>query len=108
MRVAIDRISPLSLGVLLSVLHFLFSFFAAIGIIVSAYWVEMSTTANTQVHFEAYFLETSSMLIGVFIMPLLAAVIGFLVGAVIAFVYNLVAGIVGGLEIDMRRVDPRP
>jgi hypothetical protein len=46
----------------------------------------------------------STIVIGLLMMvgiPIFYAVLGFIVGAIIALVYNVVAGFVGGLEIEV-------
>lgn len=37
----------------------------------------------------------------VVILPVVYGVLGFITGAVVAFIYNLVAGAIGGIEIDV-------
>lgn len=37
------------------------------------------------------------------ILPIIYCVLGFIVGAVAAFIYNLVAGWVGGIELELGR-----
>jgi len=41
--------------------------------------------------------------LGLLILPVIYSIIGFVVGAIAAFLYNLVAGWVGGLEIELQR-----
>ncbi|MBP7460322.1 MAG: hypothetical protein KBA26_03460 [Candidatus Delongbacteria bacterium] len=37
----------------------------------------------------------------VIVMPIIYGLIGFIVGAVIAWIYNLLAGLIGGIEVDL-------
>lgn len=41
--------------------------------------------------------------LGLLILPVIYAIIGFIVGAIAAFIYNLVAGWVGGIELELGR-----
>jgi len=38
-------------------------------------------------------------------MPITFAIPGFIVGAIGAFIYNLVAGWIGGIEMDFEQID---
>jgi hypothetical protein len=38
-------------------------------------------------------------------MPITFAVPGFIAGAILAFIYNLIAGRVGGIELDFEQID---
>jgi hypothetical protein len=51
----------------------------------------------------------SAILLGLLMMigiPIFYGILGFIVGAIIALVYNVVAGFVGGLEIEVESNDP--
>jgi hypothetical protein len=46
-------------------------------------------------------LLLGSGIVGLIVFPIINAIIGFISGAIAAFLYNLVAGFVGGIEIDV-------
>src|SRR4030067_2628526 len=53
--------------------------------------------------------ESSSPIIGMFlgvgaiiILPIFYAILGFIIGAIVAWLYNVFAGVVGGIELDLQ------
>jgi hypothetical protein len=51
-----------------------------------------------------------SIVVGVFLMigvPIIYAVLGFIGGAIGALVYNLAAGMIGGIKFDLEGVNPQ-
>ncbi len=41
-------------------------------------------------------------------LPLMYGVLGFIVGAIMAFLYNVVAGYIGGIEVEFAESPPSP
>jgi len=42
-------------------------------------------------------------LAAIIVLPIVYAVMGFVMGAIVALLYNLVAGYVGGIELDLKK-----
>ena len=53
-------------------------------------------------------LSGVAMLFMAIFLPILYGVLGFLAGALTAWIYNLIAGWVGGIELDLRANTPVP
>ena len=45
-------------------------------------------------------------LVAIFVLTILYAVLGFIAGAIIAVIYNIAAGIFGGIEVDLASPPP--
>jgi hypothetical protein len=97
----IRRISPLSAGKLAGVLY------AVMGLIIGIVFAligMLGAAAGAMSDSEAGALP--GMLFGVgaiVIMPVFYGVLGFVMSAFMAWLYNLVAGLVGGLEIEIEQ-----
>lgn len=90
----IKRITPLQLGKILAVLYGVGGLLAApvfllIGLAGSA------SGQNTAVP------AVLGGVVGAVLAPVIYAIMGFLIGVVGAFVYNLVAGWLGGIEVEV-------
>jgi hypothetical protein len=85
MRV-ITRFTPLQLGKLLAVIYF------AISLLVVPF-ILLASLAGPK--------GSGMGLIFVILIPLLYALIGFLTGIIGAFIYNLCAKFVGGIEVEI-------
>jgi hypothetical protein len=96
----LKKIRVLSLGKILGII---FSFFGLIvGIIVAISSLQLriaSKSVENGVILAG--LPTGLELISMIAFPLFYGLIGFLAGILIAFIYNLVARIFGGLEIEV-------
>ncbi len=97
----IQRIGVLSLAKVLGALYGgLGLFFGAIVSLVSFFGAAFSQAAAKEPggQFIAMFFGMGAIIL----LPLLYGAIGFISGALSALIYNLVAGVAGGLEIEVR------
>ena len=69
---------------------------AAFGILAALFF--MAVTSMTGLHSGMAF---AGGIVGLILFPIIYGVIGFIAGAITAALYNLVASIVGGIEIDV-------
>lgn len=99
MRKEITRIDVISVGTMLGFIYM------GIGIIVGILFAIIGgMLANMEVG------EGASMLFGmgfagIIIFPLIYGAIGFIAGVLTAFIYNVVAGWVGGIKVDIENLD---
>jgi len=94
--VKINRIQPLSVGKLLGILYALIGFIAGIFIsIISA----VSATFSQGTGFMGALFGIGAVII----LPIFYGVMGFVSGVIIAGLYNLVAGWVGGIEVQTQK-----
>ncbi|KYK28292.1 MAG: hypothetical protein AYK19_21075 [Theionarchaea archaeon DG-70-1] len=80
---------------------------AVIGFIVGIIWAIIAVFVRGFAEVAGAPMRTAGPIFGVaaiVIMPLLYAVIGFIGGALIAFLYNVIAGWIGGIEIELEEV----
>jgi hypothetical protein len=96
----IRRIGVLSLAKISAALH------GAIGLILGVFFALASVLGGAigQAARDAAVPQIVAMLFGfgaIVFMPILYAIMGFLIGVVSAFVFNLVARLAGGLELEI-------
>ena len=73
----------------------------AVGGMASSFMVESGFEANS-INTEMLNSTLSNFGVGaIIIAPILGAIFGFIMGAIVAFLYNLVAKWVGGIEIEL-------
>jgi len=99
-RVRIRRISPFSLGKILAVIEFVIGLLIAIPLALFAWLMTAGLPYPTAQEDELFFWLFFSGWPLLF-MPLIYAMVGFVLGVVSGFVYNMVARIVGGLELEV-------
>ncbi len=95
----IRRINPLSVGKIAGVLYAVIGFI--MGVIVAL--AGMIGFAGSAVNSDSTAGMVPGMLLGVgavVFLPLLYGALGFVMTAFMAWLYNLIAGVVGGIEID--------
>ena len=101
----IQRIGPLSLakiqGVMFLVIGLIFG--VLYGVIMGIAGVVTMSAGEEE---GAMFLILGA--VSVFGFPIFYAVMGFLMGALMAWAYNLAARYIGGLEVELAAVDPLP
>jgi hypothetical protein len=95
----LERIGVLSLGKISGAIY------AALGLIVGAFFALFSIVGSG---FAAAASQESSPLLGmlfgvgaIVLLPLFYGVLGFLMGLVTAAIYNVVARVIGGLELEL-------
>jgi hypothetical protein len=100
----IKRISPMSCAKVSGLLYALMGFI--VGACVSLFAMVLGGTLASQ---SAEMGETGGQLFGalfgigaIVLLPLFYGVMGFVVGAVTSVIYNFVAGVTGGLEIEVQ------
>ena len=96
----VRRVKPLSLGKILGAMYVTFGLIA--GLIISA--VSVLGFAIGSVAAPDQLGNMAGLLFGVgavVFIPLVYGTLGFIGGLIAALVYNLIAGVVGGLEIEV-------
>jgi len=92
----IKKIKPLSLGKIAAALYFIFGVVSAILILVM-----QKAAANIPV-LAANLASLEQLSTGMLLlMPFWQALIGFLAGVIVAWLYNLLAGKLGGIKIEL-------
>ena len=93
----ISRVAPLSLAKIALVLHALmglvFGAFVSLASLAGAFWAPGG---------EGTFMGALFGVSAVIVLPIFYGCMGFVVSLVTAWLYNLVSGMVGGVEIDVR------
>ena len=92
------RVGPLSLGKVLGVLY------GAMGLVFGAIFALVSMVGTALAPHggaEEPILNLVFGVGGIVILPLFYGVFGFLAGVIGAFFYNVIAGAVGGVELDL-------
>ena len=94
----VKRIGPLSAA------KISFALYAIIGLIVGAFvaLISLAGVALGDRGSTGPFLGMALGMGAIIVMPIFYGVLGFLIGLISAAVYNLAAGIVGGVEIDLQ------
>jgi hypothetical protein len=94
----LKRIAPLQLGKILGILYALGTLFFVPFILLFS----MVASAAPQMEGSPAMPGILGMGIGLMVMaPIMYGIMGFIVGVIGAFLYNLVAGWVGGLEVEV-------
>lgn len=89
------RIAPLQCGIVLCVLY------AMIGLIGGLLWVPFATATMGRYPGMPGGAGAAMGAMAIVIFPIVYGAIGFIVGAITALLYNLVAGWTGGIEITL-------
>jgi hypothetical protein len=84
----LKAIDPLSLGKILAVITAVFGFFAGIAVAIG-----LSSTLGVP----GVFGGVASIIV----MPIVFAIMGFIIGVIEAFVYNVIAKKFGGVMLDL-------
>ena len=93
----IKRFAPLSVGKVAGILY------AAIGLFVGLIVALATTIGGLAGHSDFGALAGGFVGIGaIIVLPLLYGALGFIVAVIAAWLYNLAAGAVGGIEIDVQ------
>ncbi len=74
--------------------------FAIIGLIAGLFFAVFSIAAGAIVDFGGF--GASFGVLGIIIFPIIYGVMGFVMGAIGALIYNLVAAWIGGVEIEFK------
>lgn len=95
----LKRIGPLSTGKVLGIMSFV------LGLVVGLIFVVFSLA--TSAFFGDVFGDSStiSMMFGfgsILIMPFIYGVLGFIQGLIGAWLYNLIAGLLGGIQLELQ------
>lgn len=71
------------------------------GLIIGAFYAIIGAVFG--VVGDSFGIGTGLGLLAIVVFPILYAILGFISGALIAFVYNLIAGRVGGVEVELEQ-----
>jgi hypothetical protein len=98
MKVRIKNINPVQLGLVLAVLY------AILGLIFALFFAPFMAVMGSLAPMGTLGRPSGGMGVGsalavIVIFPIVYAVAGFIGGVIVAFVYNLVAGWTGGIEL---------
>ena len=96
MKKRLTRIAPLKAGIVLGILYGLFSL-----IIVPFFVLIMLASAKTGNPTPAFMSLGFAV-----VLPVMYAFLGFIGGVIMAALYNLIASWTGGLEFEVKDVDP--
>jgi len=91
-RLVLKRIGVLSLAKIYAVLM------GVVGFVIGVVYTIMGSVLSAVTQQPG--IGIGMGVLGIIVMPVLYAVLGFISGAVGAWVYNLVAGWIGGLELE--------
>jgi hypothetical protein len=95
----IRHVGPLSVGKILGVIY------AGMGLLIGLFFAMISmvgaAAAAQQQGFAAGFPPVALGIAAIFFAPLFYGVLGFLGGLLTATLYNIAAGFIGGIEIDL-------
>lgn len=102
-RLRINKFGIFSVAKMYALIMFVVSLLIAIpyGLIIIVFSLMGSSTARGD---EAWLIGGGGIVAGIAIMiilPIVYAVIGFIAGAIGALIYNIFAGIIGGVEIEV-------
>jgi hypothetical protein len=101
-KVLVQKVGVSSLGKLFGTVN------AIIGVVIGTISAIVSTVSvianNNYGVLTDIFVSIGIVLLGVVVYPLVLFVVGWLYGAIVALVVNLVVGVSGGLEIEMQEV----
>jgi hypothetical protein len=100
----VKKINVLSLAKIQAIFGFIFGLLAGIFWAIAISWINSSvdyagTSANAALMRSALPLSGVGAII---ILPFLYAIMGFIGGAIIAWIYNLIAGWIGGIELEFK------
>jgi len=101
-RISIQRVSISSFGKLVGTWHAIIGLFAGILLAITA-TITFINTSDTG-FFTELFISVGIILGSIILVPLFSYLVGWIYGALIALVLNLVVGTSGGLEIDIEDV----
>ncbi len=95
----LKRIGPLSAGKILGVMGF------TLGLLMGLFTIVVSMA--TSAYFGDYFGDSSMMSVmfgvgSILVMPFIYGVLGFFQGLFGAWLYNLIAGILGGIQLELQ------
>ncbi len=99
----VKRIGPLSAGKVTGALYALIGLvFGVIFALISLLGIAIGSLAsNSSGSSTALFGGVGVAIASVIFLPVLYGVLGFISGLVSAFLYNVVAGLIGGIEVDI-------
>lgn len=92
----LKRISPLSLGKVSAIIYAIFGLIA--GIFITIFFLVGISVAKPESAFFLPVLGAASIII----LPIFYGIIGFVAGVVGAFIYNLIARWIGGIEVTLK------
>jgi hypothetical protein len=97
----VRRIKPMSLGKILGVLYAVIGLIIGVLIaIVSAVGSTMASGASTHSGPNPFAMMAGMGIAAIVVIPLMYGIFGFIGGLIMAGLYNLFAGMVGGVEIE--------
>lgn len=95
----VTRVGVASIGKLFGTVNLIVAL--AIGIIAAVAGTVAFFNADTYTFFEGLLGAMSIVLTGLVLYPLVAFALGWLYGALVAFIFNVVVGVSGGVELTV-------
>ncbi len=108
-KLRIWKLGPLSVGKIYAVMMFVMSLLIAIpyGLFIIIFSLIGGASAGSQDGMAGLAVGGGGIVVGIIVLiaiPIFYAVIGFIAGIIGAFIYNIFAGIVGGIEIEVENI----
>lgn len=98
----IKSVGVLSVGKIMGILH------AAIGLLFTPFFLLFSALGALSGEATAAGFGLAMAIVLTIFMPIFYGVIGFIGGVIMAFLYNLIAGRLGGIEVELQPVPQLP
>ncbi len=95
MKTSLERIDPLSTGKIIAVI------FAIIQLVESVFLLAMPQTALMSTNMMAQGVSSLGVA-SIVVFPILGLIFGFIIGAVVAIVYNFLASLLGGIKLEFK------
>lgn len=109
-RLRIKKLGIISVAKIYAVMMFVISLLIAIpyGLVIIVISLVGGASAGSQDGFSGLMVGGGGIVMGLVVMiaiPIFYACIGFIAGIIGALVYNILAGIVGGIEIEVENIN---
>lgn len=103
-NITVTKVGVLSIGKLLGIVNLIIGL--AVGLIAAIVGTVTYLTTGSYEFFEGLLGVLAIILSGVILYPLVLFAFGWLYGVLVAFIFNVVVGVSGGVELTVREDAP--